>query len=107
MTTVNYYYDYAFCINKTLNAFRRALNKGFDSKIGSELQLLTISLNDSKINIFITIKFLLNIVNSIYAQNCVDNKSTPVIELAFIIFFLNIILFAIKQNYKIIAQKIR
>ena len=105
MTTVNYYYDYAFCINKTLNEFTRALNKGFDSKIGSELQLLTISLNDSKTNIFISIKILLNIINSIYAQNCVDNKSTPVIELSFIIYFLNIILFAIKENYKITAQK--
>jgi hypothetical protein len=104
MTTVNYYYDYAFCTNKTLNAFIDALNKGFDSKIGSELQLLTISLIDSNNDIFSIIKFLLNIINSLYAQNCVNN-STPTIELVFITFLLNIILFSIKQTYKITAKK--
>lgn len=55
MTSVNYYYDYAFCTNKTLNAFIDTINNGFDSKIGSELQLLTISLIDSKNDIFTTI----------------------------------------------------
>ena len=61
--------------------------------------------SDSKNDIFYTVKFVLNIINSLYAQNCVDNKSTPIIELTFIIFFLNIILFAIKQTYKITAKK--
>jgi hypothetical protein len=108
MNPVIYYYDYAFLTNKTLNAFTDALNNGFDSKVGSELQLRTISLkndSDSKNDIFYTVKFLLNIINSIYAQNCVDNKSTPIIELSFIIFFLNIILFSIKQTYNIRAQE--
>ena len=104
MASVNYYYDYAFCTNKTLNAFIYALNNGFDSKVGTELQLLTISLIDSNNDIFFIIKFLLNIINSLYAQNCVNN-STPTIELAFIIFFLNIILFSIKQTYNIHAQE--
>ena len=104
MASVNYYYDYAFCTNKTLNAFIDALNNRFDSKVGSELQLLTISLIDSNIDIFSIIKFLLNIINSLYAQNCVNN-STPTIELVFITFLLNIILFSIKQTYRIRAQE--
>jgi len=106
MNPVIYYYDYAFLTNKTLNAFTDALNNGFDSKVGSELQLRTISLNDSdsKNDIFYTVKFLLNIINSLYAQNCVNN-STPTIELIFITFFLNIILFSIKQTYNIHAQE--
>jgi len=67
---LNFYYQYANCINETNIFYKKSLiTRNFDPEEASNLQLLSISLPDSNdYDYFTLIKNVLNFINSFSAQ---------------------------------------
>jgi hypothetical protein len=91
------YYQYSNCIVKTkgLINFSLKTNK-FDPIKCAELQLLTISLNNNDNDIFLTIKFILNIIGSYlaaFSQSGISESDLELlIEIDFVLYLLSYIL---------------
>lgn len=99
------YYQYSNCINKTNELLTESLEtKIFDPIKCAELQLLSISLNDNDNDIFLEIKFILNVISSYLAAFSQSGISESDLELLLLIeFVLYILNYVLSYSYQELA----
>ena len=99
---LNLYYQYANCINETNNFYNKSLiTRFFSPEEASNLQLLSISLQEVENENFLLIKILLNIINSYsaqFSQSEFDSLDFELIQI--IIFVLYIIIEFLEVSYQ-------
>jgi len=99
------YYQYSNCINKTNELLTESLEtKIFDPIKCAELQLLSISLNDNNNDIFLEIKFILNIITSYLAAFSQSSITESDLELLILIeYILYILNYVLSYSYQELA----
>ena len=99
---LNLYYQYANCINETNNFYNKSLiTRFFSPDEASNLQLLSISLQEVENDYFLLMKLLLNIINSYsaqFSQSEFDSLDFELIQI--IIFVLYIIIEFLEVSYQ-------
>ena len=100
---LNFYYQYANCVNESINFYRKSLiTRNFSPEEASNLQLLSISLQDyNNSEDFMLMKELLNIINSYSAQfSQYEFNSLDFYFIQYILYVLMVIIDVLELNYK-------
>lgn len=99
---LNLFYQYANCINESSNFYNKSLiTRIFSPEEASNLQLLSISLQEVEDDYFLLMKFLLNIINSYSAQfSQYEFESLDYALIEEIIFILYLLVKILELYYK-------